>query len=307
MSKKSETVYFSSFFTPKDIICNTASRTRDEVLMELLKTLAYNRGIGNVDEVFQSVLERESVCSTVLSEGIAVPHARLSTIDDIIVGIAISRDGIVYREDEKPVNLIVIILTPKDKPSLYLQVLSSLSKALKETQIIPTVVDLADPDEAWKFFNRKNLNLPDYICAGDIMTPNPVCLTDQQTLKDAIDLFVSKNIHDIAVVDKDGDLIGVVNAFELLRVCLPDYILWMDDLSPIINFEPFSHILQNETSTWLAEIISENYAVVNEESPAIMVAQEITKKNTRQAYVLRGKKLVGVITIQQFLNKVLRE
>ncbi|MFW5808155.1 MAG: CBS domain-containing protein, partial [Spirochaetota bacterium] len=116
-----------------------------------------------------------------------------------------------------------------------------------------------------------------------------------------------ENMNEIPVVDADGDLVGVVTAYELLHVCLPDYILWMDDLSPILNFEPFSHILQNESSTWLAEIMSQEYAVVNEKDPAITVAQEITKHRSNQAFVLRDKKLVGVITLHNFLNKILRE
>ncbi|MBN1498535.1 MAG: PTS sugar transporter subunit IIA [Spirochaetes bacterium] len=307
MNKVKENIHFSSFFTPKDIICNVPYKDRDDVIKEILRTLAYNRGIGNVDEVFNAVIEREEGFSTVLSDGVAMPHARLTGIKDIIVGIATSEKGIIFTEENRPVNLVVLILTPKDKPSLYLQVLSSLSKALMEDSIVASISSLKSTEEVWKFFNRKNLNLPDYICAGDIMHPNPVFLTEHQTLKDAIDLFVNKNLQDLAVIDKDGDLIGVVTAFELLKVCLPDYILWMDDLSPIINFEPFSHILQNESSTWLAEIMSHDFAIVNEDAPAIMVAQEITKKNTRQAYVVRDKKLVGVITLQQFLNKVLRE
>lgn len=309
MSKnnKKQNIVFSSFFSPADILCKVDEEDRNEVIKQILKTLAYNRGIGNVDEVFNEVLKREEAFSTVIGKGIAMPHARLDNIDDIIVGIATSKKGIVFNKENQVVNLIVLILTPKDQPSLYLQVLSSLTKALSEESIIPTLAELNNSEDLWKFFNRKNLNLPDYICAGDIMQPAPVALKENQTLENAIDLFVRKNLSDVPVIDKDGDLVGVVTAFELLKVCLPDYILWMDDLSPILNFEPFSHILQNESSTWLAEIMSFEYAVAEEDAPAIMVAQEMTKKNTQIAYVLRDKKLVGVITMQQFLNKVLRE
>jgi CBS domain-containing protein len=109
------------------------------------------------------------------------------------------------------------------------------------------------------------------------------------------------------VIDKDGDLVGSVSAYELLRVCLPDYILWMDDLSPILNFEPFAAILRNESSTWLAEIMSREYIAVSEKEPAIQVAKEITKHHQNLAYVTRDKKLVGVITLPQFVGKVLRE
>ena len=59
---------------------------------------------------------------------------------------------------------------------------------------------------------------------------------------------------------RHGDrLLPVATADALLKVCLPDYILWMQDLSPIINFEPFAELLRNEGKTWLADIMtSEN-------------------------------------------------
>lgn len=303
-----ESANLTSYFSSDDILCHIDSNSRDEVFHKILKNLAYNRGIGNVDEAFKAVLEREEGYSTVISKGLAVPHARLTTIDDLVIGIATSKEGIVFESDpENPVKLVVLILTPKDQPSLYLQVLSSLSKSLMDESIMPKLAEMSDPQDVWKFFNRQQFNFPDYICAGDIMNTKAISLKENETLELAIDLFVKENLNEIPVVDVDGDLVGVVTAYELLRVCLPDYILWMDDLSPILNFEPFSHILQNESNTWLAEIMSYDFAVVNEKDPAITVAQEITKHHSNQAFVLRDKKLVGVITLQHFLNKVLRE
>jgi CBS domain-containing protein len=138
------------------------------------------------------------------------------------------------------------------------------------------------------------------------MDPKVVAVKDTDTLKQAIDLLSRHKLIDLAVVDKDGDLVGSVSSYELLRVCLPDYILWMDDLSPIINFEPFAGVLRNESNTWLAEVMSRDYVVVSEDQPAMQVAKEITKNHALQAYVTRGKKLVGVVTLQQFVTKVFR-
>ncbi len=242
-----------------------------------------------------------------IAKGIAIPHVRLNTIDDLMIGIATSKSGIIFTDKEPPVHIIILLLTPKEKPSLHLQVLSSLSKIILKDNIIDSIIAMNDSEDIWKFFNRENLNFPDYICAGDIMSPDPISLSEFQNLAEAIDLIVRKNISDVPVIDKEGDLVGVVTAYELLKVCLPDYILWIDDLSPIINFEPFTHILQNESNTWLAEIMSFDYAVVDEKDPAITVAKEITKHKSNQAYVLRDKKLVGVISIERFVNKIFRE
>ena len=143
--------------------------------------------------------------------------------------------------------------------------------------------------------------------ACDIMEPVTVKMQEQDTLEHAIDLFVRHRLNELPVVDKDNELIGVVSTYELLRVCLPDYVLWMEDLTPILNFEPFSQILQKESKTWLTEIMTTEYATVDENSPAIQVAKEITRQHADLAYVVRGKQLVGIVTLANFLNKILRE
>jgi CBS domain-containing protein len=222
------------------------------------------------------------------------------------VAVATSKDGISFNGSPK-INVIVMVLVPKDQPSLYLQALSSLANICQSKSNIEQVAQLKTAEEVWKFFDRGGVILPDYVCARDVMSTKIVKLKENDTLEKAIDLFIEHHLIDVPVVDKDGDLVGVVTARELLRVCLPDYILWMDDLSPILHFEPFANVLRNEGITWLTEIMSQDYAVVPEGAPAIQVAQEMTKKNTQQAYVLHDKKLVGVVTLPQFLNKVLRD
>ena len=299
---------FAALFSAKEVLCRTPLVERDPVIQELLRLLAYYRGIGNVDEALQAVLAREEEMSTLVAPGIAMPHARLASVTNLAVAVATSPQGIRFREgDEGRVRLVILILTPKDQPGAYLQAVSSLTKILKDPSVVPAVVGLKTAEEVWRFFDRGGLILPDHVCAGDIMNRDVVTLQETDTLQHAIDMLVHHRMIDMAVVDKSGDLVGVVSAYELLRVCLPDYILWMEDLSPIINFEPFAEILRNEGKTWLAEIMSFDYATVAEDAPAVQVAKEITKHGARAVYVMRGEQLVGVITLQDFMNKVLRE
>jgi len=305
--KPKKTVKFSSFISPHDIISDVGSRDRDAAFMELLTLLAMNKGIGNVREVFKDVVARENAGSTIVADGIAIPHARIEGLTRLTVGVAVSRRGIPFCEGRPPVRLIVLILAPKDAPALYLQALGSVSRILSSTDF-PAVIDsFSSADDIWRFFDREGLILPGYVCARDIMEPVRVKLTETDTLKKAIDLFVRHAVTEIPVVDKEGDLVGIVSAYELLKVCLPDYILWMDDVSPIVNFEPFADVLRNETSTWLADIMSYDYATVGEEAPAVQVGKEIAKFHTEHVFVLHGKKLTGTISLENFLYKVLRE
>lgn len=302
-------IQFAKLFSPSEVICQTQEQDRDKIFMELLRLLAYQRGIGNVDEAYAAVLARENDLSTIVAPGMAMPHARLEAIDKIVVGIATTPEGIVFdpaRPDNR-VKLIVLTLVPKDAPGAYLQAISCLAKMCQDPATPDLVASLPTPEQVWSFFDKGGVVLPDHLQARDVMDEVDVKLQEHDTLERAIDLFVQHRLNELPVVDKDGDLIGVVTTYELLRVCLPDYILWMEDLTPIMNFEPFAEILRKESKTWLAEIMTDEYATVQDKAPAVQVAKEITRQRTHQAYVVQDKKLLGVVSLERFLSKILRE
>jgi len=309
MPEKNAVIKFASLFKPAQVICQTQQTDRDVILLDLLRLLAFERGIGNVEDAYNAVLSREKEMPTIVGPGIAMPHARLDAIDKIIVGIATSKKGILYDPNraDNPIKLIILTLVPKTAPGAYLQALSSLAKTCQDEATANTVANLATADDVWNFFERGGLSLPDHLRACDIMEPPKIRLYENDTLETAIDLFVRNELNELPVLDKDGDLIGVVSTYELLRVCLPDYVLWMEDLTPILNFEPFVQILRKESKTWLAEIMTSEYATIDENAPAIQVAKEITRQRAERAYVVRGKQLVGIVSLAMFLSKILRE
>jgi CBS domain-containing protein len=307
MSGGSNTIQFSSLFGPAEIICQTELADRDAIVLKLLHVLARKQEIGNVQEVYKAIQDRENEMPMIVGPGIAMPHARLPMINKIIVGVATSRKGIVYaRGVDKVVKLIILTISPKASPAAHLQAVSSVAKICQDPATADVVAELPTPEKVWEFFDRGGVTLPGYVRACDIMKPVVIKLHEHDTLENAITLFVRYGQRDLPVVDKDNNLVGVVTTYELLRVCLPDYILWMEDLTPILNFESFAEILHNESKTWLAEIMTSEYATVDADAPAIQVAKEITSRKVNQAYVVRGEKLVGVVSLGTFLGRVLR-
>jgi PTS system nitrogen regulatory IIA component len=307
MSGGSNTIQFSSLFGPAEIICQTELTDRDAIVLKLLHVLARKQEIGNVQEVYKAIQDRENEMPMIVGPGIAMPHAHLPMINKIIVGVATSQKGIVYaRGVDKAIKLIILTISPKASPAAHLQAVSSVAKICLDPETADVVAELPTAEKVWEFFDRGDVTLPSYVRACDIMKPVRVKLHEHDTLEKAITLFVRHGLQDLPVVDKDNNLVGVVTTYELLRVCLPDYILWMEDLTPILNFESFAEILHNESKTWLAEIMTSEYATVDADAPAIQVAKEITSRKVNQAYVMRGEKLVGVISLGTFLGRVLR-
>jgi nitrogen PTS system EIIA component len=309
MTIEKDQIQFSSLFSPAEVICQTQEKDRDKVLRDLLMLLADRHGIGDIEEAYQAVLARENDLPTIVAPGMAMPHARLDAIHDLVVGVATSRQGIVYDPErpDSPVKLLVLTLAPKAAPGAYLQAISSLARICQDPSTPDVVASLSTAEQVWAFFDKGGMVLPDHVRVGDVMDPVQVKLEEHDTLKRAIDLFVRHRVNELPVVNQDGDLIGVVSTQKLLRVCLPDYILWMDDLTPILNFEPFAEILRKESKTWLAEIMTTDYATVEEDQPAVQVAKEITRQHANRAYVVHGKKLLGVASLETFLSKILRE
>jgi PTS system nitrogen regulatory IIA component len=297
----------TSFFSADDILIHQEDISRNQVIRQMLVHLANGHGIMEVDPYYNAIIERENATDTVVSDGIAIPHARLDDLQRPYVGVATSVRGIPFADDRPPVHLILLVLIPRDQPGLYLQILRALANILRDRSAAKSVSQLETADEVMRFFERGGMVLPEYVCAADIMRDDIISLRDNDNLKTAIDCFIGKRLSEIPVVDRDGDMVGVVSAGALLKVCLPDYLLWMSDLSPIINFEPFTSVLRNEQNTWLSDILLHEYASVQMNAPAVSVAGEMTRRNASKCYVINGKKLMGLIDLPIFLNKIFRE
>ena len=126
------------------------------------------------------------------------------------------------------------------------------------------------------------------------------------TLKTAIDNFLKFNTPEIPVLNAEHELVGVVTLKRLVRTCMPDYLMWVGDMTEFLNFEPLAEVVRNEAYTWIRDIMTVDFAHVAEDAPAIFAMKEIGMRETMNAYVLRGRKLVGIIRMLDFVKTVLR-
>jgi len=173
MATEKDSIPFSAFFSPADVICQIQEEDRDKALLDMLRLLAQQHEIGNVEKAHAAVLERENDLPTVVAPGLAMPHARLDTISEIMVAVATSQTGIIY-EAGKPdnrVKLVVLTLAPKSSPGAYLQALGCLAKICQDPATAEVVAGFATPNEVWAFFDQGGLMPPDRSYGRDVMDP----------------------------------------------------------------------------------------------------------------------------------------
>jgi mannitol/fructose-specific phosphotransferase system IIA component (Ntr-type) len=297
----------TSLFTPDDVLCGLRETGREACLEKLVRRLAKSGAVEDANAALEAVLARESLGSTLLSPGLAVPHARLEGLDRPYIAIATSPEGIRFRSgDEGKAKVVILVLTGSAEASEYLQVLAGIARIFKERKVAQAVAQLETPEDVWGFFEKGADALPEFVTAADIMRRRVAALHHTDTLAKAIDVFVQHKVEDIPVLDSDDDLVGIVAEEEILHLCLPEYILWLDDLKPILRFEPFNEVIKDEHVTRLAEIMSKRFVTVDEDTPAVQVARELMRQGARKVFVTRDKKLIGIITLSHFLERVFR-
>ena len=121
---------------------------RDEALAALVEVIDAAGKLEDKDAFFQAILERESIVSTGIGMGVAIPHAKLPEYDDFFIAIGISRQGLDWNSvDGAPVRLIFMIGGPDDRQTDYLQILSSLTMALKDDRTRKRLLHLTAPEE----------------------------------------------------------------------------------------------------------------------------------------------------------------
>jgi len=120
---------------------------------------------------------------------------------------------------------------------------------------------------------------------GRCMTKNPVIIPPDLSVPDAQAIMRREKIHRLPVLDKNGKLVGIVTASDLMHAsAAPATSLDMYELHYLISK------LKVET------VMTRNPLTVTEDFPIEEAARYMSDNNISGLPVLRGEVLVGIIT-----------
>jgi PTS system nitrogen regulatory IIA component len=116
------------------IVANLESTNKNGVIKELSQAIAKTTN-AKPDDIATVLMERETLGSTGIGGGIAIPHGKLDAVDSVTVGFGLSREGVEYDSlDNRLVHIFFLLLTPENSTGDHLKVLAQISKLLKKTQ-----------------------------------------------------------------------------------------------------------------------------------------------------------------------------
>ena len=112
----------------KDVILKELSvNTRDEMIETLVKKAAEKYSL-DYETIHRLVHERESLDSTGLENGIAIPHCRLPDLKGPVVILGICKSGVDFHSlDQSSAKAVFLIITPEDDPHSQLELIAQIA------------------------------------------------------------------------------------------------------------------------------------------------------------------------------------
>jgi len=140
----------SDILKKEHIIKELNSCDKKNVLDELSGFLEDEGEITSKENLLAALIEREKLGSTGIGENVAIPHAKISEIDNIITVFGRSKNGVEFESlDQKPVNFIFLVMAPENSTGQHLKVLARISRLFKNPSLRESVLNANEVDQIY--------------------------------------------------------------------------------------------------------------------------------------------------------------
>lgn len=184
---------------------NLPAAGKDEALAAIAGLAKKSPILAPVSEeaLLEALKTREEMGSTAFGEGVAIPHCRLSGIDDFVVGVATSQEGVPFDAiDGKPVRLFVFIIAPERESNEHIRLLSAISQVLRIPGAMGEIQSATTPEAIQESFLR---HTRDEVETKDHAGRNLVHLfvQNEEAFQDLLEIFASMDTCSVMVVEAE--------------------------------------------------------------------------------------------------------
>jgi mannitol/fructose-specific phosphotransferase system IIA component (Ntr-type) len=147
----------------QDVLCrecvavDDSLRTKADALAAVARLATQAPQLADVPEkkLLKALTAREKVGSTGFGGGIAIPHCRLASVDDFVVGVVAVPGGVDFDAlDGEPVRVIAFIIAPEGQPDAHIRLLSGVSEVLHESRAVADIAGASTAEDIVSVFLR---------------------------------------------------------------------------------------------------------------------------------------------------------
>lgn len=139
---------------PAEVHLDLEASTLDEALKTISELTAPTLNLA-ADVIAKGLLERESLGSTTVGGGFAIPHCKLRGVKNIVIVLGRFREAVPFGgPNGGGVRFVFVVLSPPDHPAVHLQALSQIARTLKSEDIRNQLLAAEDREEAIEILYR---------------------------------------------------------------------------------------------------------------------------------------------------------
>ncbi len=145
-----QTISIRELVSSKSVDAALAASTKKEVLQAVATKAA---SLLNKDKftVFDVLWERERLGTTGIGQSIAIPHARVPGLKKVFGFFARLEDPVNFEAiDDKPVDLVFLLLSPEEAGADHLHALASISRLLRNPKLCQQLRGAKDSASLYK-------------------------------------------------------------------------------------------------------------------------------------------------------------
>lgn len=129
---------------------------KEEVLAEMIEILVRQDQIEDRNEALDALLDREDKGSTGIGEGLAIPHNRIDSIDEVAIALGVSPDGIEFDAiDGEPVHIVFMVIGSKEDVGLYMNILAEIAKLMQQPGIFGKLMTSGSSEEVYQILIKE--------------------------------------------------------------------------------------------------------------------------------------------------------
>jgi mannitol/fructose-specific phosphotransferase system IIA component (Ntr-type) len=125
--------------------------SKHDALDILIDCISASDAVSDREALRRAVYDRESVMSTGIGSGVAIPHVRIKEVTRPILAVGISPQGLNFDTlDNQPVHIVVLFAMPAQSHKEYLKLLAQVMLALKTPGFRERLLACSSPNEVFE-------------------------------------------------------------------------------------------------------------------------------------------------------------
>jgi len=149
-------VQLQDYAAPDLIGLDLAARDKQDLLQKLVDLLLDGGRVRDAAGLMGELLKREQVMSTGIGGGIAIPHALTNDIENLALVFGRTAAPMDFQAlDGQPVDLVFMLVGPKNASSIYVKLLARVSRVLQNEAFKERLRQATQPAEIMEAFQAE--------------------------------------------------------------------------------------------------------------------------------------------------------